>query len=1668
MKWLRRGATVMAVLLTVQLLLAGPAGAAFEMPSIKNWIAGKIHDWTAGTNYQVEITGLGGSLPFAPHLDRLTLADQQGVWLTAEDVTLDLAWTDLFGGEIRLEDATARRLAVARLPVTPTPSPAEPFSLPDPTSLPNSIPSVALDHLQVDRIELAEPILGEPLVLALTASLSAKDGSKVTTKLDLHRVDRQDLSLQLNGVADLATKRLNLDLSAKETGGLIASLTGLSNAGDLDLDLHGDGPLADWQGKLRFDLARVAAADADVKLGLADQTSIGIDALVHPADGIVPGDVQLLIGADPKLNLAVVLQKDGSIALDRLNLSLARADVSGQARIPAGKGDLTGKLIAKVPDLTPLSTLAAGPLKGAMQATVDLSGTRERPAAALRVDGDQLGYGPYELTKLVADLQLVSHSALGQPLEGGDFDLATRAVGLDVAGVDLPDDRSLTLSAAGSAERGGEVHVDKLNVAGLGAAVDGTASMDTTKLAGDANLDANIPSLRYLAAFLPPAWRSLEGQAGLNLKLASAGVGGGDADSHLQLRLSRLNGVPAAFKDLVGKKVAVQADAVMTGGRQLDVKNLIAQAGAVALNGEGQFDLRGGPLQARLDGKMADLSDFAVLAGLPLSGSADFNVRADGTLKAPNAALSLNAAELGGLPDDLQAVIGPAPSLRAKAGQAQDGQLTLSDLMLQTAAAEITGKGSYRPINGAFSADLDGHAGDLAFLGRWLGGEPEGRATLRVDAGGTVDHPTAHLSLRAADLSGLPPKFAALIEDKATLEARAAVVPAAQGAGRVAQLNDLSLQTGAVSLTGAGSYGMKDQALAADVHAEIPDLAKASTAASTDLAGALVLDATAGGDLKAPTAVVKLRGTNVKAAGRPLGTVTADLDAKDLVVAPNGKLALAVMADRQPVTLAAGFEKNDALVELNDLKLKGPGRLRLDGGLKVDTAAPSVSGKLTGGVQNLAALRPLVGQPLEGRVDLSLQANDASGQSARASVTGSGIVVPGVIEIGSLDLKGVLADLFGKPRIDADLVAQDVSRQDVDLPRTTLSAKGPLDAVKVTLATAGNAYYPVDLDAASTIRRNGDTTIIDLAKLQGDLARKPLRLEQPAKIELRPGLTALSNLSLRYDQASLQGSAKLSGQRASGKFTLEDLQLAALQPFGAPPLVGKVDAAVGVAGTVQAPRISLEAKGQGLGVPGTGISSGALVNLNISANTTGKRVTGTMDVSGLGDAPLRLSVDAPLRLALQPFTVAVPENQSIDGSLVGSLDLKRIARLAALDGQRVEGSLNSDLTFSGTLAKPQANGSLKVANADFADVSSGAVLRDLNLTLRASGQQIAIEELRATDGNAGRLNGDGRADLGSPDLPFSASVTLTDFQPVYRDDLSMHVGGTVGIKGDKSASAVEGKFLIDRAEINIPSGGSGGGNIPVIELTGGSGVEPGAGPQATQPYKIRLDVTVDAPERIFVRGRGLESEWGGSVKAEGTAAKPVVTGQIEVKRGFINFLDRRFDITKGTVSLDGAVPPDPEVDLAASFKTSTITGILRVTGRATDPKLELTSEPPLPQDEIMAQILFGRDVSKITPVQGVQLAAALNSLRGGGPGILDKLRQGLGVDTLDVGGEGANSSIKAGKYLSDNVFLEVQQGVTPGSSKATVEVQVLPNVTVQTDVTENSQTGFGVQWKYDY
>jgi translocation and assembly module TamB len=222
---------------------------------------------------------------------------------------------------------------------------------------------------------------------------------------------------------------------------------------------------------------------------------------------------------------------------------------------------------------------------------------------------------------------------------------------------------------------------------------------------------------------------------------------------------------------------------------------------------------------------------------------------------------------------------------------------------------------------------------------------------------------------------------------------------------------------------------------------------------------------------------------------------------------------------------------------------------------------------------------------------------------------------------------------------------------------------------------------------------------------------------------------------------------------------------------------------------------------------------------------------------------------------------------------------------------------------------------------------------------------------------------------------------------------------------------------------------------------------------------------------VFVRGWGLDAEFGGDLAAGGTLAQPLVNGTLSSRRGRYEEFNKRFDLAHANLRFQGTVPPSPYLDIEAQTKADTITAIIKLTGAAKDPKIALSSIPALPQDEVLARILFGKDMKKISPFQAIQLASTLQRFTGhggGGPGLLDTLRSETGLDDLSVSNDDAGgTTVGAGKYITDKVYIQVGGGAAKGGA-ATVKYQITPNVTIDSKINQDAQAGGGVSWSWDY
>ena len=241
---------------------------------------------------------------------------------------------------------------------------------------------------------------------------------------------------------------------------------------------------------------------------------------------------------------------------------------------------------------------------------------------------------------------------------------------------------------------------------------------------------------------------------------------------------------------------------------------------------------------------------------------------------------------------------------------------------------------------------------------------------------------------------------------------------------------------------------------------------------------------------------------------------------------------------------------------------------------------------------------------------------------------------------------------------------------------------------------------------------------------------------------------------------------------------------------------------------------------------------------------------------------------------------------------------------------------------------------------------------------------------------------------------------------------------------------------------------------------------------AAQPADWKLDIRVRADNEIYVTGMGLDSEWKTDMRVTGTTANPRVVGKLEVLRGRYSFSGKQFELEQGVITFNGPMM-NPTLAIQAQTRIDTITAGLRVTGSAQQPDIAFISTPTLPQDEILSRILFGSNVANLSATQAIQLAAALNGLRGGGGGLnpMGKLQGATGIDRIGiVGGDertGRGTSLAVGQRISNDIYVEIITD-SRGFTATQLEIALSKALSLLSRTGTNAGSSANLRYSKDY
>ncbi|SFC37173.1 translocation/assembly module TamB domain-containing protein [Devosia psychrophila] len=1021
-----------------------------------------------------------------------------------------------------------------------------------------------------------------------------------------------------------------------------------------------------------------------------------------------------------------------------------------------------------------------------------------------------------------------------------------------------------------------------------------------------------------------------------------------------------------------------------------------------------------------------------------------------------------------------------------------------------TRRVTFNGDGTLSGIAG--SAEIEAALGDsigLGIAGLWEAGQPVKVAELRVVGQALILALTGQLdnldfigdiNLETASIAPFSGLAGRDLDGGLALRINGTIQPlsggfdvALDGTGTNLSINDEvadGLLAGAVSLSGRvarteaglladnfrvsndqlqvvadGTYSSAVADFAFDL--DLSDLALLSEQAS----GALKVVGTAKGadnliDLNLDATVADGR-----LAGRTLRDATVAFDGRYAVDRLDGSISGAAALDGYRATLAVGVSVTPSEQALADIDFQAAGT-RITGGLTRELLTGMINGGLTLVSPDVSVPAALALLDAKGAVNAEVNLAPVDGKQG-ATVRGDvrGLVVND-ITVGAADINATIGDLFGVPVIDGSANASNVSAAGVDV--TTLTAKATQSGTTTSFDAQAALATGTDVDVAGSLTPvdDGYRLAVDRAQLQqGTLSA---RLAQPTVLQVAGSDIALD--AVRFDVGS--GSVTATGSAGETLSIVLDVNALPLSIANAIApdlgLAGTLNGRVNIAGTGSDPQVSFEAQVAGVNAaaisefgvaPLTASASGSFRNGAVTLASLRANGSGGLTISGSGTVPLA--------------------GNGLNLSLQGSAPLALGNRFVADRGGQISGVVTLDARVTGSLASPQFGGRISTSGAGYVDPELNLRITGLAGSASLNGDSLVIDSLSGGLSTGGTVSASGSVGL-SGGLPANIRVALNSARYADGNIFVATLSGNLALTGNLTGSPLlSGDVLVEEANITVPENFGGGAKLidvehirtpPAVEQTlQRAKIDDASGapiPQ-TRPTGVVLDINVSAPNQIFVRGRGLDAEVGGSVRITGPVNNVQPVGGFELIRGRLAILGQRVTFESGTVTLVGDL--DPFLNFVARTEGEGITVFVTVAGRASDIDVSFTSSPMLPQDEVLSRLIFKRSMGELSPLQLAKLAgAAAELVGGGGNGLVDSLRGAAGLADLDiVTDDQGNVAVQAGTYIQDNVYLGVQAGAG-GQSKVTINLDVTGDLKVTGAAGQDGNSSLGVFYEKDY
>jgi len=595
--------------------------------------------------------------------------------------------------------------------------------------------------------------------------------------------------------------------------------------------------------------------------------------------------------------------------------------------------------------------------------------------------------------------------------------------------------------------------------------------------------------------------------------------------------------------------------------------------------------------------------------------------------------------------------------------------------------------------------------------------------------------------------------------------------------------------------------------------------------------------------------------------------------------------------------------------------------------------------------------------------------------------------------------------------------------------------------------------------------------IAEVNSLFGQILQKPFSIETPFNVKTEKSTFCLENALINIAGGRLALEIDLSPTKAKISTKAEHLPLDVLSISNPGiDLSGKVsfDAVLDSSRLKKSGYLNLsleQAEIKEIGKEPLVKAKGSM-----QAQLEGDKVQAFCHIYATEDQFIDITATLPINLQLAPFHLDLDPHRKVSAELTAEGSLEAIFDFINIGSHKPRGLLTAHLYLSHTLNDPSLKGFLQLQNGSYENYVIGTRLKNINGELIAQNKELILKNFYSFGKEGGTLDAKGKLSIAPKDkFPFTIDAKLKELKLLDFDMISTEFSGDLEVTGDTDSALVKGTVTVPKATINIaetlPM------QVPELDITYINRpvhIE-GASLTPIKSYPVNYDVNITASDTVFVKGKGLNSEWKGRVHLTGKNAQVAAEGRLTLLKGDFFFSGKQFSLTQGEITFTDKTSPGAYIKISGSLQMSDVQVLAVMQGPLSAPSLTFQSIPHMPTSSILARILFNKDISEITAVQALQLASVVVSMSGnGGPDVLEAIRKSIGVDRLNiVGKDGSDEiSVQIGWYLTHGVTVSLSQSAT--SSDVTVEVDLKHGFIFQAETQNQEEGKFSLKWNRNY